>query len=168
MSRTSSILITAQLLAALLLSLLLQIWVLPQSVQAIATTFPEVQSLVVPGIIWGVAAIVCLQAIVVVGLRMVRRVRGAGASTSTIKKTIYRSLWIVVCCLLAFLALVIAAYATLAVLGYSTPLMLWLLAAGILTAAAASALALFLGSRPGVGRDGRSDRPRVDAAQRPA
>jgi hypothetical protein len=142
--------------------LFLQIWVLPQSVQAIATTFPEVQSLVLPGIIWGVAAIASLQAIVVVGLRLVRRVRGAGASTSTVKKTIYRSLWAVVCCLLAFLALVIVAYVALTVLGYSTPLMLWLLIA------AASALALFLGSRPGVGCHGRSDRPRVDAAQRPA
>ena len=189
MSRFSSVLISAQLVAALVLSVLAQVWLLPSEIRATVAMYPEVQPLVIPGIIWGIAAIACLQGIGIVGLRIVVLLRTADASTSPTaaslyKARVYRWLWAVVGCLVAFLALVIVAYTALAVLGYSTPAMLALIAARIVATAAAIALALFLTTRPGIRTDRRSgqrlgyplddqlddrlDDRRVDAAHHPA
>lgn len=58
------------LLVLLLGSLFLQVRVLPQEIMRITTRFPEVESLAMPGLVWGVLAIACFQAVVIIGLRL--------------------------------------------------------------------------------------------------
>jgi hypothetical protein len=181
MSRTSAVLVSAQLVAALLLCLFVQVWLLPAEVLAVVSTFPEVRYLATPGIIWGVAAIACVQGIGVVGLRIVTLLSRADAATSTDQAPFFTArvtpwLWAVVGCLLAFLALVIVAYTALAVLGFSTPAMPALIVLGCGAAAASGALALFVRSRPGYEPGERTtrrssgglDTGRVDASHHPA
>ena len=69
-----------------------------------------------PGLVWGVIAIACCQAIVIIGLRLV-----ALARTDQFAESASGWLRAIVGCLLGFITLIVLAIATLAVRGYSSP-----------------------------------------------
>lgn len=142
MRRGVSYALIAALLVVLLLSVFAQVWVLPSEAKSVAATFPETEPLVVPSIIWGVIAIVCWQAVAIIGLRIVMLARDHRFDASA-----YGWLRAIVGCLLAFIVLVVAAFIALSVMGYSTPVMLGLIAVGIVALIAAGSLVLFLGTR---------------------
>jgi hypothetical protein len=132
------------LLAFLLLSILVQVWVLPKAVARAVSLFPEVGPLAAPAIVWGICAILCWQVIAVIGLQLVRRALEPRADSSTHK-------WIsaVIGCLLAFIALVALAFIALNAAGYTPPgVMLGLVTGGLVALVSAGALALFLGNSP--------------------
>lgn len=141
--RTSSAL-TVALVILLLLSVPVQAWLLPAAVARGVAAFPEVGPLAAPAIVWGVCAIACWQAMAVIGLRLVRSAGGHGPHSSAGKWL--RALF---GCLLAFIALIVAAFIALNILGYTPPgVMLGLIAGGFGALVAAGTLALFLGSGP--------------------
>lgn len=144
MSRNTSCALYVALLVLLMLSALAQVWVLPAAVARAVSLFPEVRPLAVPALVWGACAIICWQAIALIGLLLVRRSRERRADLSTRK-------WLgaVIGCLLAFVALIVTAFIALNETGYASPgVMLGLLAGGLVALMAAGSLALFLGNRP--------------------
>ncbi|MCU6480109.1 DUF2975 domain-containing protein [Arthrobacter sp. A2-55] len=131
-------------LLVLLLSIIAQLWLLPAEIRSVAATFPEVERLAAPAIIWGAVAIACWQAIALIGLRLAAPLRRGEFGPAW-----YGWLRGMLGCLMAFLALVVAALIALNVMGYATPgVMLGLLGSGIIAAVGAGSLALFLESRP--------------------
>jgi len=135
------------LFALLLFSIALQVRVLPHEVGLIATTFPEVEPLVVPSIVWGVIAIACWQAIAVIALRLIALARHPGSDHE--RGGSARG-WVraIVGCLVAFLALVVSAFIALSVMGYTTPgVMLGLIGAGIIALIALVRLVIYLGMK---------------------
>ena len=143
MRRASSFALTAVLLVVLLVLVVVQVWALPSEVQRIVATFPEVEPLAVPAVIWGVIAIACWQAIAVIGLRLVMLARDRRLNASS-----YGWLRGIIGCLLAFVGLVASAFIALSVMGYSTPVMLELIGVGFVALVAAGSLGLFLWTRP--------------------
>jgi hypothetical protein len=148
MSRHTSNALTVLLVLALVAFVLAQVWVLPNGVHDVVAEFPEVAWLAVPGIVWGVAAVACWQAIAIVGLRIVRLARDHRFTESG-----RGPLRAVLGCLLAFLALVIAAFIALTVLNYATPgAMLGLIVSGLVAGIAAVRLGMHLGATSAVPR----------------
>lgn len=136
MTRRTSFALIAGLRILLLMSVFAQVWIIPSAVERAVAVFPEVEPLAVPAIIWGICAIACWQAIAVIGLRLVICARDHKFDPSTDK-------WqrAMVGCLLAFLALVVAAFIALNVLAYTPPgVMLGLIAGGLIALIAASSL----------------------------
>ncbi|HEY9470526.1 MAG TPA: DUF2975 domain-containing protein [Propionibacteriaceae bacterium] len=143
MRRGLSFALTAVLLGLLLLSLLTQMWALPTAVERTVALFPEVESIAVPAIVWGVIAIACWQAIAVICLRilMLARERRFGDSADG-------WLYAIVGCLLAFIVLVAAALIALTVMEYDTPgVMLGLLGGGLIAFIAVCSLGISLATR---------------------
>jgi hypothetical protein len=131
-------------LLLLLLSVVAQIWLLPLEVRRVTATFPEVEPLAVPAVVWGVVAIACWQAVALISLRFARPIRNGEFGPAW-----YGWLRGMLGCLLAFLVLVVAAFVALNVMGYATPgVMLGLIGSGIIAGVGAGSLALFLESRP--------------------
>ncbi|MFM9431910.1 small-conductance mechanosensitive channel [Arthrobacter sp. MP_2.3] len=146
LSRKTSLLISAALVALLLAGALTQAWVLPAAVERVVAVFPEVKPLAVPAIAWGILAIACWQAPAGIGVWLVLRARHHGFD-----KLSYDWLRVAVGCLLAFIALVVSAVAALSGLGYATPgVMFGLIAGGLVVLIAAGGLVLVLGDRPAV------------------
>lgn len=144
MSRRTSYALIASLLVLLLLSVFVQVWVLPVAVERVVSVFPEVRRLTLPAIVWGVCAIACWQAIAVIGLHLLRRAHDHGAESST-----YKWLRALIGCLLAFIVLVGSAFIALNAMGYTPPgVMIGLLAGGLIALVALGSLVLFLGNRP--------------------
>lgn len=143
MSRRTSFAVLLGLLLFLLLSVLLQVWVVPAAVERAVSTFPEVQPLAVPAVVWGVCAIMCWQAIVVLGMWRVRR---TGELTEGVSARGW--LYAVIGCLLAFFGLVFfglvaSAFVVLNERGYTPPgVMLGLIGGGLIALIAAGSLAL--------------------------
>jgi hypothetical protein len=135
MHRLPAFALAALLLVLLLVCVLLQVWVLPHEIERATTTFPETQPLALPGLLWGVTAIACGQAILIIGLRLVALARkdkfGDDASG-----------WLraIVGCLLVFIVLVALAIAVLAVKGYQSPATPELVVVGVLALIATLAL----------------------------
>lgn len=127
MQRRTSVVWTTVILIFLLASGFLQVWVLPHEIELTTTRFPEVESLATPGLIWGVIAIACFQAIVLMGLRLVALARKGKFEDSA-------SGWLraIVGCLLAFIVLVALAFTALTVLGFSSPAQPELVVIGVL------------------------------------
>lgn len=131
------------LIAVLGVAVLVQVWVLPAAVATVVATFPVVTPIALPGVIWGVLAIACWEAIAVIGLRLVALARG-----QRLERALRGWLRAIVGCLLVFVLLVAAAFIALNVLEYATPgLMFALLGSGLLAVVAAAAV-LHLGARP--------------------
>ncbi|MDQ0755937.1 DUF2975 domain-containing protein [Arthrobacter sp. B3I4] len=144
MSRNTSCTLFVALLVLLLLSVLVQVWALPAAVERAVSLFPEVRPLAVPALVWGACAIVCWQAIAVIGLLLVRLSREHRVDSSA-----HKWLGAVIGCLLAFVALVVTAFIALNETGYTSPgVMLGLFAGGLVALIAAGSLALFLGYGP--------------------
>jgi hypothetical protein len=144
MSRRTSFAVLLGLLLFLLLSVLLQVWVVPAAVERAVSTFPEVQPLAVPAVVWGVCAIMCWQAIVVLGMWRVRR---TGELTEDVSARGW--LYAVISCLLIFFGLVASAFVALNERGYTPPgVMLGLIGGGLIALIAAGSLALRFGSGP--------------------
>lgn len=150
MRRWTSIALLALLLALLVLSVFIQVWALPREVDALVSVFPEVTPLAAPSVIWGVVAIACWQAIAVIGLRLVVLVRGHRFDSSSYG-------WIrgMVGCLIAFIVLVVCAFIALSVMGYATPLMLGLIASGLVALVIVVSLLIFLGANSAVRQPSR-------------
>ncbi|WP_253905296.1 DUF2975 domain-containing protein [Arthrobacter sp. H14] len=136
--------LTAVLLVLLLLSVMVQAWLLPSAVESVTAVFPEVELLTVPGIMWGVLAIACWQAVAVIGLRLALLSRDGLFDAST-------DGWLraMVGFLSAFVVLVVSAFIALSVMGYATPgVMLGLIGGGIIAVIAVGALVLFIANKP--------------------
>ncbi|NUT70995.1 DUF2975 domain-containing protein [Pseudarthrobacter sp. C4D7] len=124
------------------MTVLLQLWVVPASVERAVLAFPEVEPLAGQAIVWGVCAIVCWQAIAVLALRLVWR---TGEITEVVSAR--RWLYAVIGCLLTFSGLVVSAFVALNEQGYAPPgVMLGLMGGGLLTLIAAGVLALVVES----------------------
>jgi hypothetical protein len=145
MSRELGLALTTLIALGLAGSLFLQVWAFPSLVTGIAGAFPEVEWLVVPGVVWGALAIGCWQAIAVITLRIVALARGDRFDASA-----YGLVWAIVGCLMVFLALVAAVLIALTMWGYTSPAMLALSASGILAGAVGVPLLWFLLTRPAV------------------
>ncbi len=144
MVRRTAFALTAALVSLLVLSVFAQAWLLPAAVARGVAAFPEVEPLAVPAIMWGMCAIACWQAMAAIGLRLVISARDHRLNTSS--GPLLRAM---LGCLLAFIALVVAAFIALNAWGYTTPgVMLGLIAAGFAALIATGALLLFLGTRP--------------------
>jgi hypothetical protein len=141
----------ALLLALLVVSAFTQVWALPHEVHALVSVFPEVKPLAVPSIIWGVAAIACWQAVAVIGLRLVILVRDHRFDSSS-----YGWLRAIVRCLLTFIVLVVSAFIALSVMGYSPPVMVGLIAAGLGALIIVVSLLVFLGANSVVRQNSRA------------
>jgi len=112
----------------LALTLWLEMWFVPDAVNRIAATFPEVQPLTAPAILWAVLAATCIQAVLVIGFLLTFQSADHRPEQMS-RRTGWRAM---LGCLLAFLALVVAALIALTVQGYTTPgVTLLLLAAGL-------------------------------------
>ena len=136
--------LTVLLIVVLLGTAAVQVWVLPASVAAVVATFPVVTPIALPGVIWGILAIACWQAIAVIGLRLVALARG-----QRLERALRGWLRAIVGCLLVFVLLVAAAFIALNLLEYATPgLMFALLGSGVLAVVAAAAVLRYLGVRP--------------------
>lgn len=153
MHRGTAFALVTLLLVLLLVSVFLQVWVLPREIERATTTFPETEPLAMPGLIWGVSAIACWQAIVVIGLRLV-----ALARDDKFEESAYGWFRAIVGCLLVFIVLVVLAITTLAVKGYSSPATPELALLGILTLIPAVALVVSPATRHP--RDAKSESPR--------
>jgi len=138
------------LMAALALCIVLffllvavQLWWVPNVVDAVASTFPEVLPIVSPAIIWGAMAIACLQAILaIVFWRVLRNDR------QKIDPASRGWLRAIMGCLVVFLALVVTAFVALNVMSYTTPAVMYgLLLVGIAAAAAGVVLARLVPAR---------------------
>lgn len=116
MSRRARSVVSGVFIAALIASVYGQVWVLPTVVRGSAEAFPEVTPLVVPAIVWGVVTMGCLQAVAVLSLRIIRLVAGGRFGPSR-----FRLLYGIIACLVAFLALVVAALWALTAMQYATP-----------------------------------------------
>jgi len=128
----------------LIVSVAMQVWVLPFEVQSTVDVFPVVEPLAVPAIVWGVSAIACWQAIAMVLLRIVILIRAD-------KFTVATSPWpaAIVWYLMVFLVLVLGAFVAINVMGYTTPGVYYgLVASGLIAVVALVWLGMFLGSRP--------------------
>lgn len=144
MRRRNLFALTAVLLVLLVLSVVTQVWILPSEVRSVVAVFPEVNPIAVPSVIWGVIAIACWQVAAVIGLKLVHLARDHGLDASN-----YGWIQAMIGCILAFIVLVLAAFITLNIMGYTPPgVMLGLIGGGILAMIAAGSLALFLGTRP--------------------
>jgi hypothetical protein len=120
------------------------VWVLPSEVEHLVALFPEVEPLAAPSVIWGVIAIACWQAVAVMGVPLAIRARDRKLSPAA-----YGWLRAMVCCLLAFIVLVVAAFITLSVMEYATPgVMLGLIGGGLIALIVAVAVVFFLWTRP--------------------
>ena len=146
--------LTSILVGVLLACVFVQVWVLPSAVVGVVTAFPEVDRLAVPAVVWGVITIACWQAVVVIGLRLVVVVRDHGFNSSC-----YGWLRAIVGCLVAFILLVAAAFIALSVMGYSSPVMLGLIAGGILALIVVVVMVLFLGAHSVVRNQSDDSRP---------
>jgi hypothetical protein len=145
MSRELGAALTTVIALVLAGSVFLQVWAFPSLVTGIADAFPEVEWLVVPGVVWGVLAIGCWQAIAIITLRIV-----ALARIDRFDASAYGLVWAIVGCLMVFLALVAAVLIALTMWGYSSPAMLALSASGILAGAVGVPLLWFLLTGPAV------------------
>lgn len=143
MRRGIEILLTAVLIAVLALSLYLQLWGLPAGARAVARTFPEVESLVVPSIVWGILAMACWEAVAILGLRviiLVRRDNFAASALPLLRAMVFS--------FVAFFLLVAMAFIALGVMGYLTAgVMLGLVAGGLIALCGASSIGLSLAVR---------------------
>ena len=143
-SRRTIIALIVALMAFLLLSVLVQVWLFPAAVEGAVSLFPEVGPLAAPAILWGLCAVLCWQGIAAIGLQLLRRALDPRAGSSS-----HRWIGAVLGCLLAFAALVAFAFIALNEMGYTPPWVMFGLISGGLTAViSAGALALFLGSSP--------------------
>jgi hypothetical protein len=144
MNRASMIGLFTIIGVPLIASVAIQIWTLPFAVQSTVDVFPVVEPLAIPAIVWGVSAIACWQAIGVILLRIVQLIRAD-------RFTVASSPWprAIVWYLIVFLALVVAAFVAINVLGYTTPGVYYgLVAAGLIAVVALIWLRMFLASRP--------------------
>ena len=135
MPRLTSVMLSLLLLGLLLASVYLEAWVLPREIDRTTATFPQTTPLAVPGLAWGIAAIACGQAIVLIGFRLV-----ALSRKGTFEGSAAPWLRAIVACLLAFIALIVVAFVTLAVSGYGSPAMVELILMGVFALIAAVAL----------------------------
>lgn len=135
MPRLTSFALAALLLVLLLGSVFLQVWVLPQAIMHTIAMFPEVESLGMPGLVWGVLAIACFQAVVIIGLRLV-----ALAHKDKFRRSAYAWVRAIVGCLVAFIAIVVAAFTALTAMGYSSPAQAELIVLGVLAVIATATL----------------------------
>ncbi|EMQ98454.1 DUF2975 domain-containing protein [Paeniglutamicibacter gangotriensis] len=136
MRRRNLFALTAVLLVLLVLSVVTQVWILPSEVRSVVAVFPEVNPIAI--------AIACWQVAAVIGFKLVHLARDHGLDASN-----YGWIQAMIGCILAFIVLVLAAFITLNIMGYTPPgVMLGLIGGGILAMIAAGSLALFLGTRP--------------------
>lgn len=136
MRRVVWLVLVGLLVILLALSVWGEVWVLPNGVERTATAFPEVEPLTGLALVWGVVAITCCQAILVIALRLLALAR----DRERFRSSAYRWIRAVVGCLLFLVAWIVAAIVLLSVNGYSSPLMFMLAVAGVV----ALGTALFL------------------------
>jgi hypothetical protein len=143
MRRATSFVLTAALLVVLAGSVLLEVWALPAEIATVGVVFPQTRPIAVPAVIWGVIAIACWQAVVLICLRIV-----AMARQERFNSSVYGWLRAIVGCLLAYLVLVVGAFIALSMMGFMTAgVMLGLIGTGLVALIGALSLGLFLGTR---------------------
>lgn len=143
MRRETSIALGALLIVSLVFSVVTQVRLFPAAVQSVVIVFPEVSLLAVPAVTWGVLAVLCWQAVAVIALRVVVLAR-----TDRFYASAHGWLRAMVGFISAFIVLVVSALIALTVMGYTTPgVMIALIAGGLVAAAAAVALVLYLATR---------------------
>jgi len=140
MNRATSFALSALLVVLLVASVFTQEWLLPAEARSVVAVFPEVSLLLVPGVTWGILAILCWQVAAVIGLRVVLLARSRPFDAAA-----HGWLNAIVGCLIAFLALVVAAFIVLSVMEYATPgVMLGLIGGGLLALIVLGSLGRFL------------------------
>lgn len=132
-----SLAMSALVLAAIALSVAGELWVLPNGVRGVTTAFPETEPHATTALWWGIAAITCCQAILVMVLRLMTLRR----NKTKFDAHAYRWARAISGCLLLLVALIVAAIVLLRVWGYSSPLSLMLGIAGAIALTAAIAVA---------------------------
>lgn len=140
--------LTALLMVLLLVSIFGELWVLPNEISQTTAAFPETASHATIGLVWGAAAITCCQVILISGWRLVVLAR----EEQRARAASYRWVRAIAGCLLVLAGLVVAALVLLHVWGYSSPLSLYLAAAGLIALIAAGAIAVSPLSRGPRGR----------------
>jgi hypothetical protein len=144
MSRGTAVASTWVLAAALLVSVLIQVWALPSMVDQAVTWFSEVKSIAIPSMVWGTVAILCWQVAAAGGIHVL-----ALARTGKFDASAYGWLRGVLGCLIVFVALVVSAWIALGVLEWATPgVILGLFVSGVMALVAIISLVLFLQTRP--------------------
>jgi len=128
--------------------LLLQARTLPNTVNATAAAFPEVAPLVPVAIVWGAAAIACLQAALVIAVA-----HAIGSRRRTGDRPSRGWLVAIEACLIGFLALVVAAVIALLALSYASPGVFYgLILAALVVMVPVVAIARHVRSASAVGR----------------
>jgi hypothetical protein len=137
MRRGASIAALALCIVLVFLLLAVQVWWVPNVVDAVASTFPEVSPIVSPAIVWAALTVACLQAILAIVFWHV--LRNNRQKTDPTSRGWLRA---IMGCLVAFLALVVTAFVALNVMSFTTPgAMYGLLLLGAAAAAAVVVLA---------------------------
>jgi len=129
--------LAALLLALILLSVVGELWILPSGIERVTTSFRETQSHATIALGWGIAAMTCCQAILLIGLRLVALRR----DESKFEASAFRWSRAIVGCLLLLVALIVAAMVLLSLWGYSSPLSFLLGIAGGIALTAAVGIA---------------------------
>lgn len=141
MHRRIALALRAAILVLLLLSLYVQVWVVPATVDNTVAIFPEFAPLAVPSTIWSVVSIVCLQAVLVVGWRLV----GLSGHTRMIDAAAFTWMRWAAGFLIAFTALAAFAFVALSILTYTPPsVMLGLIGGGLIAVLTAALLFGFM------------------------
>lgn len=130
--------LTGILSVLFLVSILGELWVLPNEISQTTAAFPETASHATIGLFWGVSAITCCQVILISGWRLV----ALASDGQRARAASFRWVRAIVGCLLVLTGLVLAALVLLSVWGYSSPLSLFLAAAGLVALIAAGAVAV--------------------------
>lgn len=143
MRRVLAIILTTALIIFLGFCLYLQVQGIPSGARAIGKTFPEVERLVLPSIIWGIFAVACWEGLAILGLRVVTL-----AWKNKLGLSILPTLRAMVACLALFFVLAALAFIVLGAMGYLTGgAMLGLLGSGLIALCGASGLGIYIGSR---------------------
>ncbi|WP_157359018.1 hypothetical protein [Arthrobacter sp. Soil782] len=114
---------------------MVEVYVLPREIQEAVANFPEVRSLAIPGLVWGISAISCWQIIALMTLRLIFLTRARD-----FRESAYKWVLAIVGVLLFYVALVVVATVVLLSMGYSTPALLVPVCFGTLAFIAAIAL----------------------------
>ena len=122
-------------------TLLAQITVIPAAARESAYRFPEAAELQVPGVVWAVLVVACVQIVLVCNWRLLSMV----ASESIFTESAFRYVNVMIGSCWAATALMVMAYVGLVAAGWPGPIWVWLGAGAILSTAVALLLIVMKG-----------------------
>lgn len=142
MRQTNTRILATTIGALLLVSLLLELWLIPSAISQVSETFPEVRAVVGPALAWEIVAFACVQSIaVLLGYRSLGR---KPRENQSVRSRVNGAILVAAA---LFIVLVVVALIGLTQANLATPLLMFaLIAAGVIGVVFAGGFAWFLGA----------------------